>query len=219
MRTYSSGGFDDFIGTISTPIGGIGFAAALIGMLLAFASFPNSVAVLFVLCAGGGGFFYVLGFLKYRDEQRHIEARRRYKSERRSQETLDVAKRLDQNIAEQQKAIRKMSSDLMKSRNPIQYNIISHSKLVNANLINENYERIYQVGNLECADDLAKIAAAIAQSENIVASTLFERFQEELSSESPKSETLGSLWKGIVQAVPTIKSMTDIVNGVIRIAS
>lgn len=94
--------------------------------------------------------------------------------------------------------------------NVVDATIVNKASVQNA--FNKENEKDEETGNA-----LMKVANEIEKSKNPTAGVLFEHFKEELNKPQPDKERLKSFWKGIENAIPTVRSMTEVTSKIISL--
>src|SRR5215211_5184912 len=88
---------------------------------------------------------------------------------------------------------------------------ISGSTIINRSTVENAFNRVQKDFDQETANALLKVAEEIEKSGNKEAAEMFESFNEELQKPEPKKPVLRSLWAGMVEAMPTLAQLTDVV--------
>ncbi|MFE9203435.1 hypothetical protein [Micromonospora sp. NPDC007230] len=83
------------------------------------------------------------------------------------------------------------------------------SVIVNRSVLNNSFNSIANVHGQDVADAIRRIAVEVERSGSQEAAENLEALTEELQQPQPKRGVLRALWKGIVEAVPTITQATD----------
>ncbi len=88
---------------------------------------------------------------------------------------------------------------------------ISNSSIVNRSVVERSFNKIKGSHDEETARALVRVADEIAKANNKPAAELFTAFNEEVQKDEPRKSILASLWSGIVEAVPSIAQLVDVV--------
>jgi hypothetical protein len=80
--------------------------------------------------------------------------------------------------------------------------------VVNRSYLSNALNTLSSVGNTDAAAALEQVAKVIEQSKNKEAADLFDAFNAELQRPTPKKTLLKTLWKGVIEALPTIAELT-----------
>jgi len=88
---------------------------------------------------------------------------------------------------------------------------IEGSTIVNKSNVERSFNRVRQEASADVADALVKLAEVVAHSANKGAGAVLDAFNNELAKESPNKGELRSYWDSLVQLVPGISQMVDVV--------
>lgn len=86
---------------------------------------------------------------------------------------------------------------------------ISGSTIINESLVQDSFNSLHQQGNAEAAELIVDIGNLIATSNDVIASTVYEKLVQEVKKPEPSKSVLKSCWDGIVAIVPPVASLAD----------
>jgi hypothetical protein len=92
---------------------------------------------------------------------------------------------------------------------------ITNSTIINKSLVQNALNKVKNENDEETEDALMKVANEIVKSKDPTAGVLFDRFTEELNKPQPDKERLKSYWRGIENALPTIRSISEVESKII----
>jgi hypothetical protein len=93
----------------------------------------------------------------------------------------------------------------------------SGNTIVDRSVIQNAFNKVKTEYDEETANALKLVEAEINKSENKEAAENFQSFSEELSKAEPKKSLLRTLWKGTVDALPTIAQLTNVVSNIVKL--
>ena len=88
---------------------------------------------------------------------------------------------------------------------------IKDSNIVSRSIVEASFNKVREEFDSDTAKALKIVAAEIEKSGNKEASELFEGFNEELQKPKPKRSVLRNFWNGIVEALPQLASLAEVV--------
>lgn len=88
---------------------------------------------------------------------------------------------------------------------------ITGSTIVNKSIVEASFNKIKEEFDSDTANALKVVAAEIEKAGNKEAAELFESFNEELQKPEPKRSVLRNFWNGIVEALPQLTSLAEVV--------
>jgi hypothetical protein len=95
----------------------------------------------------------------------------------------------------------------------------SDNTIINRSIVQNAFNKIKADYDEETANALKRVEEEITKSGNKEAAENFEAFSEELSRPEPKKSLLKALWKGTLDALPTLAQLSSVVNLVVRLFS
>jgi hypothetical protein len=87
---------------------------------------------------------------------------------------------------------------------------IVDATIINKASVQNAFNKVRNQNNEETGNALMKIANEIEKSQDPTAGVLFDYFTEELNKPQPDKERLKSFWRGIENALPTVRSITEV---------
>lgn len=88
---------------------------------------------------------------------------------------------------------------------------ITGSTIINKSSVEASFNKVKDQFDTDTAEAIKTVAEEIEKSGNREAAELFESFNEELQKPQPKSSVLRNCWNGIIEALPTLGKLTEIV--------
>lgn len=85
----------------------------------------------------------------------------------------------------------------------------SNSIVINRSLLSNSLNKVREEVGSEVADAISAVADEVQGSNNSDAAELFDEFNRELQSDTPRKLLLKTLFEGVTKAAPTISSLTD----------
>ena len=95
----------------------------------------------------------------------------------------------------------------------------SGNTIVNRSIVQNAFNKVKADHDEETANALKQVEEEINKSGNKEAAENFEAFSEELSKPEPKKSLLKALWKGTLDALPTLAQLSSVVNLIVRLFS
>jgi hypothetical protein len=95
----------------------------------------------------------------------------------------------------------------------------SGNTIINRSIVQNAFNKVKADYDEETANALNRVEEEINKSGNKEAAENFEAFSEELSKPEPKKSLLKALWKGTLDALPTLAQLSNIVNLIVRLFS
>src|SRR6266508_3930552 len=87
----------------------------------------------------------------------------------------------------------------------------------NSTIVERSFNKLAKDYGDDTAQALQQLAGEIEKSGDREAAETFEAFNEELQKPEPKKSVLKSLFNGITLALPTLNTMTDLIEKISKI--
>jgi len=95
----------------------------------------------------------------------------------------------------------------------------SGNTVVSRSIVQNAFNKVKTEYDDETANALKRVEEEINKSGNKEAAENFESFSEELSKPEPKKSLLKTLWKGTLDALPTLAQLTSVVDAIVKLFS
>lgn len=94
---------------------------------------------------------------------------------------------------------------------------IKNSTIINRSSVEKSFNKVKESFDEDTAQAILKVAKAVESSGNKDAGELFNSFNDEIAKPEPKKPVIKSLWQGLTTMLPTILTLTGVVEKITKL--